>query len=169
MLVFTTLLDRTAAKAATLELPLTSNQRRRARLRVTLHDGTTVGLMLDRGLALKDGDCLGSEDGRVVARIKAATEHLSRVSSADPHLLARAAYHLGNRHVSLELYPGHLSYPHDHVLDGMCRELGLEVMEVSAPFEPETGGYGHGHGHSHDHDHDHGHENVLLPHRHSHD
>ena len=160
MLLFTTILDSSHAPPATLEIWLTCDQRRRARLRLTLPDGTQIGLMLERGRALREGDCLRSEDGSVVGRVRAASEHLSRVSTSDPHLLARAAYHLGNRHVALELAPGWLSYPHDHVLDAMCRELGLAVEEVIAPFEPETGGYGHGHSH--------GHENVLAPRRHSH-
>ncbi len=157
MLLFTTIIDPRDAKP-TLEISLSCDQRRRARLRLTLPDGTLIGLMLERGRALREGDCLRSEDGLVVGRVRAASEHLSRASTADPHLLARAAYHLGNRHVALELAAGRLSYPHDHVLDAMCRELGLSVEEVIAPFEPETGGYGHGHGH----------DNVLVPRRHSH-
>lgn len=147
MLLFTEVVDSRTAAPHSLELSLTCDQRRRARLRLNLPDGTLVGLMLERGLALKDGDLLRSEDGAVVARVRAASEHLSRVSTSDPHLLARAAYHLGNRHVALELHPGRLSYPHDHVLDAMCRDLGLTVEQVIAPFEPETGGYGHSHGH----------------------
>src|SRR4051812_9515613 len=142
MMLFTTVIDRQSAPGPALEVWLTCEQRRRARLRVKLPDGTLVGLMLERGRALQDGDCLRSDDDRVVARVRAASEHLSRVRTDDPHLLARAAYHLGNRHVALQLAPGRLSYPHDHVLDGMCRELGLTVEEVIAPFEPETGGYG---------------------------
>src|SRR5688572_613530 len=156
MLIFTAVIDQAGAPDSALELSLTCEQRRRARVRTALPDGTPVGLMLERGRALKDGDLLRSEDGQVVARVRAAPEHLSRVATADPHLLARAAYHLGNRHVALELGPGRLSYPHDHVLDAMCRELGLSVEEVIAPFEPETGGYGHGHQH------------VLLRERHGH-
>jgi len=160
MLLFTELTDPERSPPPSLELSLTHDQRRRARLRLELPDGTLVGLMLERGLSLKDGDCLRSEDGAVVARVCAAAEYLSRVSTDDPWLLARAAYHLGNRHVALEVAPGRLSYTHDHVLDQMCRELGLTVEQVLAPFQPESGGYGHGHGHGHSH--------VLLQRAHSH-
>jgi urease accessory protein len=165
MLLFTTVIDRQSSPRPALEVWLTCDQRRRARLRVKSSDGTLIGLMLDRGRALQDGDCLRSEDGQVVARVRAASEHLSRVSTDDPHLLARAAYHLGNRHVPLQLVPGRLAYPHDHVLDAMCRELGLHVEEVIAPFEPETGGYGN-HGNGHGHAHTNGHEHVRRAHSH---
>jgi urease accessory protein len=86
----------------------------------------------------------------VVARIRAAGEHVSVVESDDPHLLARAAYHLGNRHVALRIERGRLIYSKDHVLDGLCRELGLAVSEQILPFEPEAGGYAGGHGHAHE-------------------
>jgi urease accessory protein len=143
-----------ALETGTLTLPF--DQRRRARLRARLDDGTEVALLLPRGLALRDGDRLRSEDGAAVVRIVAATEELSCVRAADPHLLLRAAYHLGNRHVALQVEPERLLYQHDHVLDGLARELGLEVSVLKAPFEPETGGYGrdeHGHAHGHGHDH----------------
>ncbi len=149
MLLFTTLLEHDAAgePAPTLILSLNHEQRRQARLRVTLPDGSSVGLMLQRGLALKDGDRLRSEDGSLVARIEAAVEAISRASTRDLHLLARAAYHLGNRHVALELGADFLAYPRDHVLDGLCRELGLTVTHALAPFEPESGGYAGEHRH----------------------
>jgi urease accessory protein len=146
MLLLTALAPQGPTAQVTQELSLSFDQRRRARLRTTLTDGTPVGLMLDRGLALKEGDVLRSDDGTLLVRVRAAGEHLSRVSTDDPHLLTRAAYHLGNRHVALQVAPGQLCYPHDHVLDGMCRELGLAVEQIIAPFEPEHGGYGHGHG-----------------------
>jgi urease accessory protein len=137
-------------------LTLPFDQRRKARLRTRLDDGTEVALLLPRGLALKDGDWLRSEDGQTAVRIVAAPEELSCVRTSDPHRLLRAAYHLGNRHVALQVEPERLLYQHDHVLDGLARELGLEVTFLKAPFEPETGGYGrddHGHGHDHDHHH----------------
>lgn len=154
MLTLTALLGRgePAASQATLTLPF--DQRRRARLRARLDDGTEVALLLPRGLALKDGDRLRSDDGSTVVRIVAALEELSCVRAADPYLLLRAAYHLGNRHVALQVEPERLLYQHDHVLDGLARELGLEVTVLAAPFEPETGGYGakgHEHGHEHHH------------------
>jgi len=153
MLTFTELLARgeKASEKTTLTLPF--DQRRRARLRTRLDDGTEAALLLPRGLALKDGDRLRSEDGDTVVRIVAAVEELSSVRAADPHLLLRAAYHLGNRHVALQVEPERLLYKHDHVLDGLARELGLEVTLLKAPFEPETGGYGRDHGHDHHHHH----------------
>jgi urease accessory protein len=141
-------------------LTLTFAQRTRSRLRVVLNDGREAGLFLPRGTALRDGDGLVAEDG-LVARVRAAPETLSRVESEDPWRLARACYHLGNRHVALRIEPGRLSYPHDHVLDDLVRGLGLQVRLVDAPFEPEPGAYGgaeqahqHGHGsrgHGHGH------------------
>jgi urease accessory protein len=142
---------------ATLTLPL--NSRIKSRLRVTLDDGREAGLFLPRGTTLKAGDLLISETGQAIC-IKAADETLSVVECADPHLLSRACYHLGNRHVAIQIEAGRISYPHDHVLDEMLTGLGLAVSVAEAPFEPEPGAYGgsaergrHHHSHSHDHSH----------------
>lgn len=137
-----------------MTLTLTLEQRTRCRLRVMLDDGREAGLFLPRGTILHHGDALIAEDG-LVARIIAAPEHLSRVESTEPLLLARACYHLGNRHVPLQIEPGRLSYRQDQVLDEMVRGLGLEVRLVDAAFEPEPGAYGAqgadhpGHAHEH--------------------
>jgi len=138
---------------ATLTLPL--HYRIKSRLRVTLDNGEEAGLFLERGATLKDGDLLRSADGHIV-QIKAAEERLSTIISDDPHLLARACYHLGNRHVSIQIERDRISYLHDHVLDEMLRGLGLDVETTNAPFEPEPGAYGGSaekghHGHSHVH------------------
>ena len=133
---------------ATLTLPF--EQRQKSRLRTRLDSGAEVGLFLPRGTVLRHGDRLRAADGRVV-EVRAAPETVSTSRTDDPLLLARAAYHLGNRHVALQLGPGWLRYLHDHVLDGMVRELGLEVICEQAPFEPEAGAYGGGHHHGHDH------------------
>jgi urease accessory protein len=129
---------------------LTLEQRARSRLRVVLDDGREAGIFLERGDGPKAGERLASEDGLVV-RVEAAAERVSTVRSADPLLLARACYHLGNRHVALQIEPGRLRYLRDHVLDDLVRGLGLEVGAEEAPFEPEPGAYGgtahHGHGH----------------------
>jgi len=142
----------------TLTLPL--HHRIKSRLRVVLDNGQEAGLFLDRGTTLKDGD-LVCTDGGYSVQIRAANEALSRVTSGDPHLLARACYHLGNRHVSIQIEPTCISYPHDHVLDEMLRGLDFEVSHAEAPFEPEPGAYGgsaknahnrdHGHHHAHHH------------------
>ncbi len=154
---------------ATLTLPLHS--RIKCRLRVTLDDGRDAGLFLPRGTTLRQGDLLLSEQGQRV-QVVAAPESLSVVSSDDPHSIARACYHLGNRHVSVQIEPGRVSYLHDHVLDDMLRGLGLTVVHREAPFEPEPGAYGgsadragHGHHHGHGHQHDEPHEE---PHEHPH-
>jgi urease accessory protein len=144
-------------------LTLPFELRRRARLRTRLDSGHEVGLMLERGLSLKQGDRLATRDGELVVEIKARPETLSTVGSDDRLLLARAAYHLGNRHVPLQIEPGRLAYQHDHVLDGLMRELGLAVKVVEAPFEPEAGGYAGGHRHG---DGDVAH--APAPHQHEH-
>lgn len=127
-----------------------------SRQRVALDDGTDAGLFLPRGTVLHDGDYLKAETGEVVL-IKAAKETVSTLYCDDPLLLARAAYHLGNRHVPLQIMQGVLRYQHDHVLDEMLHGLGLHVEVESAPFEPEPGAYGGGHSHDHGHTHEHGH------------
>ncbi len=126
---------------ADVTLTLTLEQRTRCRLRVMLDDGREAGLFLPRGSALHHGDGLIAEDG-LVARIIAAPEPLSCVQSTDPLLLARACYHLGNRHVPLQIEPGRLSYRHDQVLDELVRGLGLRVTLIDSAFEPESGAYG---------------------------
>ena len=138
--------DLPAQAALTLPFEL----RQKSRLRTRLDSGEDVGLFLPRGAVLRHNDRLRANDGRVV-EVRAAPETVSTGRTDDPLRLARAAYHLGNRHVALQLGPGWLRYLHDHVLDGMVRELGLEVIYEQAPFEPEAGAYGGGHHHGHDH------------------
>jgi urease accessory protein len=134
----------------TLTLPLES--RIKSRLRATLDDGREAGLFLERGLTLRDGDLLASEDGTIV-EIKAAEETVSQVICTDSLLMARACYHLGNRHVALQINSNTLSYLHDHVLDDMLKGLGLEVNVLMAPFEPEPGAYNTNGGGHHHHSH----------------
>jgi urease accessory protein len=136
---------------ASLTLPL--ERRIRSRLRVTLDDGSEAGVFLERGQTLRDGDLLGDGHGAIVV-VRAAAEPVSEVHCDDPLLFARACYHLGNRHVPLQISDGLLRYQHDHVLDDMLRGLGLQVAFVEAPFDPEPGAYGgsaHGHRHAHSH------------------
>ncbi|HKY34547.1 MAG TPA: urease accessory protein UreE [Polyangiaceae bacterium] len=147
MLMLETLLSPHDPRPAADSLTLAFELRRRARLRARLDGGREVGLMLDRGLSLKHGDRLATRDGELVVEIRAQRELLSTVATDDPHLLTRAAYHLGNRHMPLQIAPGKLAYQHDHVLDHLMAELGLEVQVVEAPFEPEPGGYSGGHRH----------------------
>ncbi len=137
---------------ATERLELPFELRSKCRLRTRLASGEEAGLFLERGAVLRAGDRLLANDGRIV-EVVAAPERVMDVRSADPHLLARAAYHLGNRHVAVELQPGLVRFAHDHVLADMVRGLGLEVVETDAPFEPESGAYGGHGGHAHPHGH----------------
>jgi urease accessory protein len=129
--------------ADTLTLPFEARQK--SRLLAKLDTGRDVGLFLERGRILRGGDLLTGPDGTVV-RIVAAPEPLSVARTDDSQRVARVCYHLGNRHVALEIRPGELRYLADHVLDDMVRGLGLDVSRETAPFEPEPGAYsGHGH------------------------
>ncbi|MCE7761238.1 urease accessory protein UreE [Pseudomonas putida] len=144
------------ALAVSGTVTLDVDSRIKSRLRVTLDDGREAGLMLERGHLLRGGELLADAEGSQLIRVLAAPEAVSTVRCADAHLLARAAYHLGNRHVPLQIEPGLLRFQHDHVLDDMLRGLGLTVEAEQAPFEPEAGAYQsapHGHSHSHGHDH----------------
>ena len=123
-------------------------RRQRSRLRATLESGVEVAIELERGTALRHGDKLKAADGTIV-EVAAAPESVSVVSSNVPLQLARAAYHLGNRHVALQIREGELTYLHDHVLDAMLRNLGLDIQHSHAPFDPESGAYGSGHAHAH--------------------
>ncbi|MDF0731981.1 urease accessory protein UreE [Pseudomonas entomophila] len=147
-------LTRRVAEAATVTgtVTLDVDSRIKSRLRVTLDDGRDAGLMLERGHLLRGGELLADAEGQQVVQVIAAPESVSTVRCADPLQLARAAYHLGNRHVPLQIEPGLLRYQHDHVLDDMVIGLGLTVEAERAPFEPEAGAYQSApHGHAHDH------------------
>jgi urease accessory protein len=145
-----------------LQLPFASRQTRGARTR--LDSGEEVVLVLPRGEVLRGGDLVTASDGRVI-EVLADPEKLLHVESDS---LAKIAYHLGNRHVPVQLGEGFLRIAADHVLEELLKKLGAKVSEVEAPFEPEAGAHagGHhehdemGHGgktHEHHHDHDHKH------------
>jgi urease accessory protein len=141
---------------AHLELPFET--RCRSRFRAELSGGEAAGVFLERGQVLRGGDLLLADDGRVV-EVRAAAERVSTARSPEALALLRAAYHLGNRHVALQVGPGWLRYLHDHVLDEMVRGLGLQVETEWAEFEAEVGAYAAGHeaGHAHRHAHEHAH------------
>jgi urease accessory protein len=144
--------DRPNPPARRLVLPF--SERSKSRARHVLDNGEEVGLFLERGSVLRNGDLLLADDGRVVC-VEAAPESVSMAHTDDLLLLARACYHLGNRHVALQIGHGWLRYVHDHVLDDMLRGMGLAVLVERAPFEPEGGAYvanTHSHTHSHQHD-----------------
>ena len=137
-----------------LELPFDSRQK--SRLRTHLASGEDVALMLPRGEILRGGDLVVASDGRVI-EVVAAAEEVLHVECASATELARCAYHLGNRHVPVEVGDGFLRLAEDHVIEKMLAGLGARLTHVTAPFEPEAGAYAGGH-HHHDqehHDHEH--------------
>jgi urease accessory protein len=144
--------DRFAASDARVDevLELVFEQRERSRFRAPLCSGEEVGVDLPPGSLIRDGDRLLLGDGRVVA-VSAAPEALMEVRAHDAPQLARIAYHVGNRHVPLQIGDGWLRLLPDHVLRAMIEGLGGHVHAVEAGFEPESGAYGHSHVH-HQHD-----------------
>ena len=174
-------------RAATVELDW--DVRQKSRFDATDSQGRTLGVFLPRGTTVRGGDVLVAEDGSMV-RVLAAPQPVLRITHCSAHGtpfdLTRAAYHLGNRHVPIELQPDHLKIEPDHVLADMLHRMHLIVAEVNEGFEPESGAYGdhghshlsaatphvhgpdcnHGHdGHPHEHAHDHGHH-AAAPHVH---
>ena len=155
------------ARLKTLSLPL--DARIKSRQKVQLTSGEGVGLFLERGTLLRGGDVLTNADGELV-KVLAANETVSTIVCSDALMLTKVAYHLGNRHVPLQIETGFVRYQHDHVLDDMVRQLPgadtcVDVQVEQAPFEPEAGAYQQGGGHSHGHAHSHSHE---KPHSHTH-
>ena len=145
MIVFTGRVKNTCEYNCTLTLIY--ELRQKARLKTKSDSGEEVGLMLSRGEILRGGDYLQSDDG-IIAKIIAAPEEVSVVSSEDKVLLTKAAYHLGNRHMALQIEDALLVYQKDHVLDEMITSLGLSVTHEMRPFEPESGAYNN-HNHAH--------------------
>ncbi|EOK0584854.1 urease accessory protein UreE, partial [Escherichia coli] len=122
MLYLTRRVETPAQTTASVTLPV--DMRVKSRIKVTLNDGRQAGLLLPRGLLLRDGDILSNENGDEFIKVIAADEAVSVVRCADPFMLAKACWHLGNRHVPLQIMPGELRYHHDHVLDDMLRQFG---------------------------------------------
>ena len=146
-------------RAATVEIDW--DVRQKSRFDATDSQGRTLGVFLPRGTLVRGGDVLVAEDGSLI-RVLAAPQPVLVVRACAAHGtpfdLLRAAYHLGNRHVALELTPDHLKLEPDHVLADMLRGQHLIVDEANEAFEPEGGAYaagGHDHQSGHDHDHKH--------------
>ena len=155
-------------RAATVELDW--DVRQKSRFDATDTQGRQLGVFLPRGTLVRGGDVLLAEDGSMV-KVIAAPQAVLRItactSHGSPFDLTRAAYHLGNRHVPIELKPDHLKIEPDHVLADMLRTMHLIVNEAEEAFEPEGGAYssgGHGQGHGHGHDHGHGHGELQHSH-----
>jgi len=149
-------------RATTVELDW--DVRQKSRFSTTDSSGRELGVFLPRGTVVRGGDVLVAEDGSLV-RVLAAPQAVLYITHCKNHGtpfdLVRAAYHLGNRHVPIELQPDHLKIEPDHVLADMLRAMHLIVHAKDMAFEPEGGAYapGHGGGHGHHgHDHAHGHE-----------
>lgn len=123
-------------------LVLPFERRQIARQRVKLASGREAAVLLPRGTILRGGDLLRCRSGETIT-VVAAPEDVSTVHCTDRSLLARLAYHLGNRHVMLEVGDGWVRYARDHVLDDMVRHLGCDVVHENVPFEPEGGAYAH--------------------------
>jgi len=142
--------------------------RQKSRFESTDSAGRQVGVFLQRGQVVRGGDVLVGEDGSLL-QVMAAPQAVLRITHCTAHGtpfdLTRAAYHLGNRHVPIELQADHLKIEPDHVLAEMLRSMHLIVNEVSESFEPENGAYGE-HGGGHHHDHGHGPSDAHHPHVH---
>ena len=155
------ILNRKTDQPATDTVALAYDERKRSRLKVTLASGAEAGIFLERGDHLHGGDKLAAEDGSAVVEILAAPEKLIEAVADTPLLFARAAYHLGNRHVPVQIIPeaggGRLRFQTDHVLAEMVRGLGCTADEAEAPFQPESGAYSGNGGHHH-----HGDESLDL-------
>jgi urease accessory protein len=164
-------------RASTITLDWDTRQK--SRFDATDSAGRQLGIFLPRGTVVRGGDVLVAEDGSLI-RVEAAPQDVLRITACTEHGspfdLTRAAYHLGNRHVPIELKPDHLKIEPDHVLADMLRAMHMTVVAVSEPFEPESGAYGdqggHSHGghthggHGHGHGHDHAHADHAEPHVH---
>ncbi len=130
---------------ATFTLALTAEERTKSRHRWESEDGEAVFLHLPRGTVLRDGDILQDESGSCFVKIVAKPELVLTVTAQTELDIIKAAYHLGNRHVPLEITTTYLRLSPDPVLQAMLEKLGLKVKEEILPFQPETGAYGHQH------------------------
>ena len=157
-------LENGATHMAVDTVTLKYDERVRGRLRATSDSGRDVGLFLERGGVLRDGDCLVATSGEII-RVRAANESVVTARVSTDLALARLCYHLGNRHVALAIgadeKSGWVRFPPDHVLEDLAQRLGANLERHEAPFDPEPGAYGraghndhhhHGHGHAHEHD-----------------
>ncbi|HEY2247738.1 MAG TPA: urease accessory protein UreE [Bradyrhizobium sp.] len=149
------------AEAPADTVVLDFDDRHRRRMMMTGTRGLEFLLDLESAVALRGGDALVLEDGRLI-EVVAAPEPLLEIKGSDPHQLIRVAWHLGNRHLPTQIMPKGLRIRRDHVIEAMVKGLGARVIEIEAPFDPEGGAYAasaHNHGHEHHgHDHAHGHD-----------
>ncbi|MET4290404.1 urease accessory protein [Bradyrhizobium sp. LB8.2] len=154
----------TEAPADTVVLDFDDRHRRRMAMMGTR--GLAFLLDLENAVALRGGDALVLEDGRLV-EVVAAPEPLLEIRGQDPHHLIRVGWHLGNRHLPTQIMAKGLRIRRDHVIEAMVKGLGARVIEIEAPFDPEGGAYADA-GHARGHD-NHAHDHVAHDHGHSHD
>jgi len=145
MLVLTKHLPGNQNTVVKLTLPLSSEERTRSRYRWETAEGEVVHLRLPRGTVLRDRDLLTTDTEENWVLVLAKPEPVLTVVGKTPLDLLKAAYHLGNRHVPLEITPTYLRLSSDPVLRAMLEQLGLKIIEEIAPFQPETGAYSHHH------------------------
>lgn len=144
--------------APSFTVTLGIDERIKSKLIVMTDTHEQIGISLPRGLVLQEDTLIANEDGQIV-KVVCAPESVSTVSADDPVLLCTLAYHLGNRHVPLQIdRSGFLRYLSDHVLDDMVVRLGGKLIKEKAKFNPLPGAYGHTHSHEHSHTHEHTHE-----------
>lgn len=168
MKVYTKITQKTAKDYADIEtVSLCFDDRKRGRLKILCDSGVEAGIQIERGTVLRDGAVLEDADGYAL-QVLASQEKVSTAHIDDATLFARVSYHLGNRHVSLQIGEGFLRYQEDYVLDDMLHGLGVHVSHELAPFEPENGAYANGYGHSHGHSHEHSHDQTAHSHQHTH-
>lgn len=177
--------------AAADTVVLDFDDRHRRRMAMTGTRGLEFLLDLESAMALRGGDALVLEDGRLI-EVVAAPEPLIEIRGSDPAHLVRVAWHLGNRHLPTQIVGRGLRIRRDHVIEAMVQGLGARIVEIEAPFDPEGGAYAaaepghdHGHhdcahhdhaghvhgahcGHDHPHDHDHAHDHGHGGHAHDH-
>ena len=174
------------AEAPADTVVLDFDDRHRRRMAMTATRGLEFLLDLENAVALRGGDALVLDDGRLI-EVVAAPEPLLEIRCNDPHHLVRVAWHLGNRHLPTQITAKGLRIRRDHVIEAMVKGLGARVIEIEAPFDPEGGAYaggahghaheelahhpgheGHDHDHAHDHGHDHHHHDEHCEHEHHH-
>jgi urease accessory protein len=166
-------------QAASDTIVLVFDDRHRRRMAMTGTRGLEFLLDLENAVALRGGDALVLEDGRLI-EVVAAPEPLAEIRGLDPQHLVRVAWHLGNRHLPTQIMAKGLRIRRDHVIEAMVKGLGARIIEIEAPFDPEGGAYaGGGHAHADDahdhaghdhaaHDHDHHDEHCDHEHHHGH-
>ncbi|WP_024546015.1 urease accessory protein UreE [Picosynechococcus sp. NKBG15041c] len=130
---------------ADLKLPLTAAERQKSRQRLELETGQAVHFNLPRGSHIHPNDYFQTADDQTLVQVTAKPEAVITVTAPTSLLLLKAAYHLGNRHVPLEVQQTYLRFSPDHVLEGMLSQLGLQLQGEIVPFFPEEGAYGHHH------------------------